>query len=167
MSPRCFVFVLFFPYSSSVDSALNLITEAQPTAFQKLLQEDVPLSCIRVFWLVVFFCCWFFWLFFIIIIVVFIVIGGGDFLFGGVVLFFFGGGQSALQSCLSRHKLNWLRQSNFMLIIWAEVKHVIFFHNTALLHNWTGTFTDRKIIYTSTHEVLKEEKLLANEEGMT
>lgn len=49
-----------------------------------------------------------------------------------------------ITNCLGTYKLNWIRQSNFMLITWAEVKHVIFFHNTALLHNWTGTFNDMK-----------------------
>lgn len=60
-------------------------------------------------------------------------------------------GQYVSQSYVSIHKLNWRRQSNFSLITSAEVKHIIFFCNTVLLHNWRGTFNDRRIIYTSTH----------------
>lgn len=46
-----------------------------------------------------------------------------------------------------------------MLIISAEVKPIIYFHNTALLHNWTGTLDDMKNhIYINIYEGLEEEK---------
>lgn len=46
-----------------------------------------------------------------------------------------------------------------MLITLAEVKPVIYFYNTALLHNWTGTFNDRKNhIYINIDEGLEEQK---------
>lgn len=67
-----------------------------------------------------------------------------------------------LKHYLSIHNLNWIRQSNFMLITSVAVKHIIFFWNTALLRHWTRTSNDKENILIHIYEVLEGGKHLAN-----
>lgn len=62
---------------------------------------------------------------------------------------------------LGIHKLNWIRQYNFMLITSVAVKHIVFFRNTALLPHWTGIF-DKENILIHIYEALEEGKHMAN-----